>query len=387
MDLTQNKEKYWVKLKRKRSDYESFLYRKRNYYSDGSDEPSSSPSSSDSDSDSDTSDSGSVSCNSESEINNESYSESNSESEYEYENEKLARSTGRNYSEHKSNNLNHEQTTIINQRQTVSYRIPNTSSVSPNFHGNTNNNVNKEKDNAFCRTPTATEAKDKRYTWHIRFNELVEFYKKNGHCIVPSTFEKLGPWTKNQRHEYKLYQENKTSILTAERIEALNSMNFVWSVKPRSSWESRFEELKRFHKKHGHTKVPNRMIKLRRWVTNQRSQYNQLKSNKRSSMNEERIKALEEIGFVWSPLKQRAKEIQSNKEESEYDSKEESTDDEGDNNGSESDDSINNKRPIAQKKRKRRSGNTWDIRYNELLKFYNKNGELNTFFINFFSYK
>ena len=67
-------------------------------------------------------------------------------------------------------------------------------------------------------------------------------------------------------------------------------------------WWARFTELKKFREENGHCIVPNRYPPhppLGNWVSTQRRQYKLWKSNKISSMNKERAKALERIGFSW----------------------------------------------------------------------------------------
>jgi Helicase associated domain len=67
-------------------------------------------------------------------------------------------------------------------------------------------------------------------------------------------------------------------------------------------WEERFNELSEFFKQNGHSSVPhtdssNR--RLARWVKRQRYQYKLRQEGKPSAMTDERIRALEGLGFVW----------------------------------------------------------------------------------------
>jgi len=76
--------------------------------------------------------------------------------------------------------------------------------------------------------------------WNFRYGQLIEYKEKHGHCNVPQLYEpnkKLGTWVHYQR--------------------------------------------------------------LGMWVGHQRTQYRLLQQGKQSSMTEERIDKLEEIGFVW----------------------------------------------------------------------------------------
>lgn len=63
-------------------------------------------------------------------------------------------------------------------------------------------------------------------------------------------------------------------------------------------WEIRFNELKEYKREHGDTLVPQRYAKFPQlgiWVVTQRAQY------KRNQISDERIRRLNEVGFVWDP--------------------------------------------------------------------------------------
>ena len=67
-------------------------------------------------------------------------------------------------------------------------------------------------------------------------------------------------------------------------------------------WWSRFAELQKFREINGHCFVPNRYPvhpALGNWVSTQRRTYKLWKKKKSSSMNKERARALESIGFSW----------------------------------------------------------------------------------------
>lgn len=73
--------------------------------------------------------------------------------------------------------------------------------------------------------------------WAEQFNELVEFKRLKGHCIVPAGYRvpetqtNLGNWVDRQRQEYRKLQNGERSRLSQERIDELNSVGFVWSVR------------------------------------------------------------------------------------------------------------------------------------------------------------
>lgn len=67
-------------------------------------------------------------------------------------------------------------------------------------------------------------------------------------------------------------------------------------------WGERFEDLKEFRRTNGHCSVPYDNPPnptLARWVKRQRYQYKLFNEGQPSAMTEERIQALEGVGFVW----------------------------------------------------------------------------------------
>lgn len=143
-------------------------------------------------------------------------------------------------------------------------------------------------------------------TWKVRFNDLVAYKEQYGDCLVPkksASHPQLGIWVMNQRAQYKLLQENKPSTMTSERIEALEGLDFVWSMCDHVDWEERLEELYQYKNKHGDCLVPNKYAdnpQLGTWVNKQRTQYKRMMEGNPSSMTPERARALERLGFVWS---------------------------------------------------------------------------------------
>jgi hypothetical protein len=67
-------------------------------------------------------------------------------------------------------------------------------------------------------------------------------------------------------------------------------------------WAEHFNDLCLYRQKHGNCQIPNTYrgdLSLARWVKRQRYQYKLMIEGKSSTMTEERVKALEDIGFVW----------------------------------------------------------------------------------------
>ncbi len=146
--------------------------------------------------------------------------------------------------------------------------------------------------------------------WTERFDELVDFKKRFGHCVVPNNWIeniKLSQWVKRQRHQYKIKKEGKNASLSEERIATLEAIGFTWSVQE-DTWEERFSELVDYKERFGHTSVPKNCLmhpQLSVWVKYQRRHLRLYITGERSSMTEERFCKLAKLGFQWNPRKEK----------------------------------------------------------------------------------
>lgn len=139
--------------------------------------------------------------------------------------------------------------------------------------------------------------------WSLRYKELLEFHKENGHAAVPHTYPanpQLARWVKRQRRQYKLRRDNRQSTMTTERLDLLNAVGFVWDSHD-VNWREKLDGLSLFRREHGHCNVPSnyRDKKLATWVKCQRRQYKLYWDGKPSAMSPERILELEKVGFEW----------------------------------------------------------------------------------------
>lgn len=141
-------------------------------------------------------------------------------------------------------------------------------------------------------------------TWHIMFDQLMQYKAKHGDCFVPRRFSENQPlanWAKNQREYFLRMKIGKYSPLTESRIIELSDAGFEFELS-KMKWELRYDQLKKFTRKNGHTMVPieyEENPELGMWVKTQRRQYVLLKQRRRSSLTKERIQRLEEINFVF----------------------------------------------------------------------------------------
>ena len=137
--------------------------------------------------------------------------------------------------------------------------------------------------------------------WLNRLTELIEFKIQYGHCYVPQRFacnKSLGKWVHKQRQ----LQKKKGGTLSEERRKILDRIGF-WDEPPNKlelMWQKRFAELVAFKMISGNCNVPQRYsanAALGLWVHRQRSEFKRKLEGKKSSMNDQRVRALIAIGF------------------------------------------------------------------------------------------
>ncbi|MDB4483108.1 Helicase associated domain protein [Akkermansiaceae bacterium] len=130
--------------------------------------------------------------------------------------------------------------------------------------------------------------------WENQFRKLVAYKEEHGDCLVTiGRHPQLGMWVGTQRTK-----KNK-GTLGIERIEQLDEIGFVW--KPHDqAWGNQFRKLVAYEEEHGDCLVPNKWqedSKLGNWVGTQRT----LKRS--GKIGADKIKRLDEIGFVWDTTK------------------------------------------------------------------------------------
>lgn len=139
--------------------------------------------------------------------------------------------------------------------------------------------------------------------WDARFQELVSYKNKHDDLCPPQNdeYSELYTWVFVQRRMYSMKLAGKPNSMTENRIKALESIGFVFSVHE-ELWNQRFAELKQYRRDFGNCMVPKIFANkvLAKWVGIQRSQYKYLQDGRVSHLTQERIDQLEEIGFVWN---------------------------------------------------------------------------------------
>lgn len=143
--------------------------------------------------------------------------------------------------------------------------------------------------------------------WEAKLEELTTFRKKAGHCLVPHNWEENTPlvqWVNRQRYQYKLKVRGEHSTMTVERENILEDLGFIWSSHE-AVREERLNDIRDFRKTFGHCNVPSSYaenVKLSVWVKSQRRQYKLFRRGEnRSTITQDRIDELTDLGFVWNP--------------------------------------------------------------------------------------
>jgi hypothetical protein len=136
--------------------------------------------------------------------------------------------------------------------------------------------------------------------WEEMYLALSKFKETHGHCDVPRRWEEnpeLGKWvaavrglrTKGNLHESYISQMDK--------------IGFIWDLKAAkweemylAKWEEMYLALSKFKETHGHCDVP-RISELGKWVAEVRG------TRTKGQLSENRIRQLNEIGFLWNRSK------------------------------------------------------------------------------------
>lgn len=131
--------------------------------------------------------------------------------------------------------------------------------------------------------------------WEDKFEQLIAFKSKYGHCKVPGTYsdQHLAGWVDRQR------TLKTNGRLSARREQKLSEIGFIWDcmVLQEEYWQEKFDQLEQYKKQYGDCQVPVNWKKnpaLGTWVNTQRT------LAKRRKLDPAKKKKLEDTGFVWS---------------------------------------------------------------------------------------
>jgi hypothetical protein len=108
-----------------------------------------------------------------------------------------------------------------------------------------------------------------RVSWEDRIQMLHEYKEQHGSLLIPIRYKlnpSLGKFVHNTREQYKLFHKltpegyKKKCSLTAERIQQLNDIGFMWNTdrtkRQNDGWEGRLDQLKNYKELHGVRTLP-----------------------------------------------------------------------------------------------------------------------------------
>lgn len=131
-------------------------------------------------------------------------------------------------------------------------------------------------------------------SWDYWYPELCEFYNKNGHTIVmreKDNSNKLAMWVSKLREKFS------HGKLDEEKVNKLNELNFVWNVYD-YNWNKGYLICLDYKSEFGHLEPHSgdtyKDFDICQWINRQKT------LKKEGSLSDERIKKLDDIGFIWS---------------------------------------------------------------------------------------
>ncbi len=148
-----------------------------------------------------------------------------------------------------------------------------------------------------------------------RLEKLQAFKDKFGHCNVPRVYDEdmsLGRWCHIMRQSYRQIKEktNPSYKLSESEIESLEKLGFKWRVAnyernkfKKATFEERLDQLIAYKAKYGNLQVSAKLDRsLNLFCANIRAvRRHPDRLNQICRLSEEKIKALDDIGFDWNP--------------------------------------------------------------------------------------
>lgn len=144
--------------------------------------------------------------------------------------------------------------------------------------------------------------------WEQNYQAAKEYYEQYGDLKVPIHYVTangltLGIWIQMMRNARA---NERTSIVTPERIERLNAIGMVWAILS-DQWEKNYQEAKAYYIAHGNLLVPRQYvsengIKLGNWIAHLRTTK---RGVGRGTITEEQIQRLNLIGMAWDTDEER----------------------------------------------------------------------------------
>ena len=137
----------------------------------------------------------------------------------------------------------------------------------------------------------------------------MEFKQKHGHCHPSRTNgvkDSLAGWVHVQRKHKRRHDNGEQVPITDERIKLLDDIGFDWNPgrgtmlhRGEDNWEAVFQKLVAYKKAKGHCNPKKKDPQLGSWTSRMRGLYKKNKRGLTTSLTDERIAKLTELGFVF----------------------------------------------------------------------------------------
>ena len=138
------------------------------------------------------------------------------------------------------------------------------------------------------------------YAWERNMEAARTFIEKNGHLLIPYSYEtedglRLGHWIQALR------QQKKKGTLSKERIQQLNDIGMKWDA-TEARWEMFYQKAAAYYREHGNLQIPYAYksedgAALGAWIRN--IQLVQCGKKRGKLLSETQIRRLNQIGMQW----------------------------------------------------------------------------------------
>lgn len=127
--------------------------------------------------------------------------------------------------------------------------------------------------------------------WDVKYEQLYQYYMKHGNTSISKNVKELSTlyrWASKQR------VLNNKGMLSKDKIDKLNTINFTWNVNE-DKWMQNYFNLVKYYNEFGNTKVSQSYNKtLNIWCGSQRY--------KKGKLSTKQIELLNELNFKWNVL-------------------------------------------------------------------------------------
>ena len=133
-------------------------------------------------------------------------------------------------------------------------------------------------------------------------NKKIKVDEINGNFLdnLQAKLDEFRSKQKASKKETATAQCSNNDIKTDDETDSADAYRF--RPYQYEQWQEKFDELCKFQRQYGHCNVPrkhNNTMMLWRWVKRQKYQYKLFKEGKQSTLSQERISALENVGITW----------------------------------------------------------------------------------------